>query len=1003
MPLAREEGGGDLQRRFAEALAAHQRGARPAAEEGYRRVLEHQADFADAWNNLGVLLNESGRHDEALACFRRLAELEPAKPRSHANLGVALRALGRSDDAKASYLEAVKLDPAFHSAQNNLGNLHYAAGEYADALRCFDAAARLAPAMPEYRFMLAKSLLECRRPDRAEAELRFVLQCEPTHADAWGILGRVWSERHCLKEALDCFDRGLAVRPAYDGLRYNRGLVRLLDGDLAGGFADYERRFEVTDFPSKRLAVAQPLWDGRELPEETLLLHAEQGLGDTLQFLRYLPEVARQVRRVLLLIQETLTPLAQLPANVELLHEGDKLPAFDRVCPLLSLPHLLGTTLATIPGNIPYLRTDAPSAVDWAPRIAGRGLRVGLVWAGNPSHQNDANRSLALASLQPLFAIPGIDYYSLQVGERRREIAESGLGERLPDLGAACGSFADTAAALRELDLLICVDTSIAHLAGGLGLPVWLLLPWMPDWRWLLEREESPWYPSLRLFRQTAAGDWEGVVARLCQALAGKASLRAAQLLVEEGREELERSGAALAAPLFWRALREHPRLARAASALAVLAYRAGNAPAAVQFGRRACRQEPGDPENWSNCGAFLKAVGRFDEALACQRQALTLAPESAAVHANLGNILGALGDWAGAEQEVRTAVTLAPQNPEFLFSLGVALREQADLAAALDVFRQTQRLAGGHVKAALHEALIELLLGDLAAGWEHYESRWHQPDCKERRAFNRPCWQGEPLAGKRILLHAEQGFGDSFQFLRYVPLVAAQGAQVILIVQPELESIAARMEGCTILVRSGEPLPDFDYHCPLLSLPRAFATDLASIPAAVPYIRPLPERLSAWQARLSKRRGYRVGLVWAGRPSHGNDANRSMRLAMFDELLAIPGIEWFSLQKGPAVEQLADGIVDLGSDLASFEDTAAVLAQLDELVTVDTSVAHLAGALGLPVRVLLPRVPDWRWLWGRKDSPWYPSARLYRQTTRGDWSAPLAELAADLRLAVQK
>ncbi|OYQ43564.1 hypothetical protein CHU94_00005, partial [Rhodoferax sp. TH121] len=414
--------------------------------------------------------------------------------------------------------------------------------------------------------------------------------------------------------ALRCFERGLQARPDYAGLIYNRGLARLLAGDLAGGFADYERRFDVPDFPSKRLKSTKPLWNGQPLPTQTLLVHAEQGLGDTLQFLRYIDLLASQCLRVLLLIQESLTPLVVLPPNVELVHEGARTPAYDFLCPLLSVPHLMGLS-QDVPPTLPYLHLEPERSASWAPRFAAPGLRVGLVWAGNPAHKNDANRSMALSALAPVLALEGATFYSFQVGSRSADLAQlpPELQAKVVDLSADLHDFGDTAAALQHLDVLVCVDTSICHVAGALGLPVWLLIPWMPDWRWLLEREDSPWYPSVRILRQPRYRDWGSVLATLAkdlkdlaspQSASGKRRAALAHDYVEQGRVLLERNEPALAAPAFWRALRECPTHARAASALAIVAFRTGHTLAAVMFGQRACRQAPSDPEAWSNCGA---------------------------------------------------------------------------------------------------------------------------------------------------------------------------------------------------------------------------------------------------------------------------------------------------------------------------------------------------------------------------------------------------------------
>ena len=998
---------------FTSALAHQNAGRSALARVSYETVLTQDPQHTDALNNLGVLLNGLGKNAEALQYFDTLATLAPDAARSHVNRGVALRALGRLDEAAAAYQTALRCQPDFHTAHNNLGNLLHSQGQFASACNHFETACKLQPQQPEYRFMLSKCLLELQQFERAEAELQMILRQKPNDADAWGTLGKLWSERHCMPEALHCFDRGLQVRPDYAGLIYNRGLARLLAGDLRGGFADYERRFDVPDFPSKRLISPQPLWQGQQLPTQTLLLHAEQGLGDTLQFLRYVALAAERVQRVVLLVQASLTALVVLPANVTLAHEGQRLPAFDFVCPLLSLPHLLDSHIRNIPLTIPYLQADTVRSRSWEPRFSSPGLRVGLVWAGNPSHKNDANRSMDFSALKPLLALQGVQFYSFQVGVRSADLAtlEPAIAAQVHDLAPSLLDFGDTAAALQHVDLLVCVDTSIAHVAGALGLPVWLLLPWMPDWRWLLERNDSPWYPSLRILRQPQYRDWASVIRTLTtdiQELAtptsagGQRRLAHANALVEQGRNLLERNEPALAAPAFWRALRECPTLARAASALAITAFRAGHTHAAVMQGVRACRQNPTDPESWSNCGAYFKAIGDLTQALHYQNTAVQVSPTSAQAQSNRGNTLGALGRWPEALEAANTAIALTPQNAEYHYNRGIALKETAHYTEALQAFRHAQQLGGGYIKAALHEALLELLTGDLAAGWQHYESRWAQPDAKEKRSFVQPLWTGQALVGKSILIHAEQGFGDSFQFLRYIPLVAERGGKVILVVQADLESFASRLAGCSQLIASGAQLPPFDYHCPLLSLPLAFNTVIDTIPAAIPYLHALPERIAHWKNRLGSSPKYRVAIVWAGRPTHGNDANRSIALHHLQALMQHPSIECLSVQKGDALAQLQTlpehcVVNNLSNDIDSFEDTAAILQLVDELVTVDTSVAHLAGALGTRVRVLLPQVPDWRWLLDRNDSPWYPSAKLYRQTERADWAPPVNALVNDV------
>ncbi|MRR50630.1 MAG: tetratricopeptide repeat protein [Rhodocyclaceae bacterium] len=1001
------------------ALEAQKAGAVDAAEKGYRELLAMQPNHADAWNNLGVLLQREARSPDALACFDRLVELEPKGGRGYANRGVVLKSLERPIEAIENYRQCLAIEPDNDSAHGNLGNLLFDQKRYPEALPHYAAACRLQPTQAPYRFMHAKTLLESGLLNQAEAEFIAMLELEADKtlkADAWGLLARIHQERHHLPDALVCFDRGVAIAPDYPALTYNRGLARLLAGHLQDGFLDYEMRFDVPGFPGRRMAESHPRWQGGPLPGGTLFLYAEQGIGDTFQFVRYLDRALDRVGSegsIVCAVQPAVIHLVPQRDRVRLITTGDTLPPVDAVCPLMSLPRMLGEDLLDLPASIPYLQVDSRRSVAWFNRFSAQAgkLRIGLVWAGNPAHSNDANRSMPLEALAPLLDLPGCAFYSFQVGARAGDITALHWQERLEDLSAELKDYSDTAAALTHLDLLICVDTSIAHVAGALGVPVWLMLPHVPDWRWQMGRDDTPWYPSLRLFRQRQISNWTPVVAAIANTLArflpaaSPSDFSGLDAQLEAARQHLELQEKSSVLRLCWSVLRQHPFHSQAWNLLAVSAWRDKDASSAALFGARAARFNASDAANWSNLGAFLKAQGRCEEAVFFLRKALALSPANPGVLSNLGNTLAALERWDAAVASTREAILHAPEVAEYHYNLGVILRETEDFSAARAAFLDAVRLEPGHVRAQLHIALLELMLGEFDAGWSDYECRWLQPDCKEVRHFNRPLWQGENIAGKRILIHAEQGFGDTFQFLRYIPLVAARGAEVVLVVQPSLESFAGRISGVTHLVPSGERLPPCDCHCPLLSLPRALATTLENIPAEIPYLSPLTEKSAHWRERLKDLKGYRVGIVWAGRPTHGNDTNRSMMLSQFNALLSDPRFDFVSVQKGEATLQIRElpprsRILNLDDEIETFEDTAAILCELDELLTVDTSVAHLAGALGVKTRVLLPRLPDWRWLWNRADSPWYPSLSLYRQDKRKDWSGPLVRVAQDLRAA---
>jgi len=313
------------------------------------------------------------------------------------------------------------------------------------------------------------------------------------------------------------------------------------------------------------------------------------------------------------------------------------------------------------------------------------------------------------------------------------------------------------------------------------------------------------------------------------------------------------------------------------------------------------------------------------------------------------------------------------------------------------------------NAEANFNAAITRLCVGDFREGWKQYEYRWEKKDfAKPRHEFSQRLWRGkEDLRGKTVFLQAEQGLGDTINFMRYAPLVASLGAKVILGVQAPLKSIAWTVPGVSLVLSDGEALPDFDLYCPLLSLPLAFETEITTVPTNIPYVLPHKDRLAKWRERLPANGRLRVGICWAGSNAHLNDRNRSMSLERFAKILSVPGLEFISIQKEVTEVQAAmlreHGVVQLGHEFSDFADTAAVVAMLDLVISVDTSIVHLAGAMGKAVAVLIPFSPDFRWLLDRTDSPWYPTMRLFRQTAIGDWDGPLARLREELAVAARR
>jgi tetratricopeptide (TPR) repeat protein len=452
-------------------------------------------------------------------------------------------------------------------------------------------------------------------------------------------------------------------------------------------------------------------------------------------------------------------------------------------------------------------------------------------------------------------------------------------------------------------------------------------------------------------------------------------------------------------------ALRLRPDYARAHNNLGNAYKGLNRLDEAVACFQHALELEPDIAEVRNNLGVALAALNKLDEAVANYREALRLKPEFAAAYYNLGLLFISRSNWDDAVALLRQAVRLQPKNPEAYYHLGWALYEQRKLEKAGSCFRQCLGLKPEYAEAQWALAFNLLLRGHFEEGWSKYEWRWRLGAASLGR-FQQPVWDGSSLTGRTILLHAEQGFGDTLQFIRYAAVVKQYGGNVIVECQPRLVPLLRNCPGIDQLLAEGSELPAFDVHAPLLSLPRILGTSLATVPADIPYILPAAELQSKWQHELSGFPGFKIGIAWQGNPRYRRDRQRSFPLIHFARLARIERVRLISLQKPVGTEQLqacADAfrVIDLGSRLdetsGAFMDTAAVMKNLGLVITSDTVIAHLAGALGVPVWLAASFVPDWRWLLKRQDSPWYPTMRLFRQRAPGDWDGVFDRMAEAL------
>lgn len=556
-----------------QAIQHHREGRLQEAEDAYRAVLAAEPENVDALHLLGVVALQSARHELAAELIERSLELAEANPAAHSNLGNVRAAQGRLEEAVGSYRRALELQPEFPDALLNLANARSKMGQAAEAAGLLESALRLNPELAEAHCSLGSVLRDLGRPEEAAASCRAAIGLKPGLAQAHCNLGVLLEDAGKSEEAIGCYRKALELRPAFaearaslgnalmsvgelreageqlrEALRLEPGLERarfahanwlLMQGDYAAGLPLYEARFAqgalsgmYAGLRGREAAFHRVArWRGEDPAGKTLLVWTEQGLGDSLMMLRYLPLLrARGFGRVIVYCDRELQRLVRGLQGVDEVVTRESPPPTTRAdlhCPLMSLPLAFGTRLDTIPRQVPYLFPPEALRRAWAERLpAAPPARVGLVWAGGSRYPRNPQRSLRLARYAPLLAVEGVRFISLQQGEAAAELA--GLGGTVTDWMSECKDLADTAALICGLDLVITVDTAMAHLAGALGRPVWMLNRFESEWRWLFQGEDAPWYPTMRIFRQPAPGRWDAVVARIAGELRAWAAARGA-------------------------------------------------------------------------------------------------------------------------------------------------------------------------------------------------------------------------------------------------------------------------------------------------------------------------------------------------------------------------------------------------------------------------------------------------------------------------------------------
>jgi tetratricopeptide (TPR) repeat protein len=537
----------DTKKLMQSAIEHYQTGNLEHAGQICRKILSRQPKNADVLHFFSILCYRLRNYDAAITNLKKTLRINPSNAEAHYNLGRAYEGKKQIDEAIQSYKSALRFNPYFVDAYINLGNLLQGKGQLDDAIFNYQKAIEFNPSYAGVYYNLGVIFQEKNRLTEAIAAFQRAIQLDPQYADAYhdlgyvshmnrqpdkaiecylkaiqmnkdmfdayNNLGRVYQEQGRLDDAITSYRKSLEINPDFAETHCNLAIALLLTGAFRQGWEEYEWRWKLKD--RSRYGFPQQIWDGSDISDKTIFLYAEQGFGDTIQFIRFAPLIAGRGANVIIECQKELKSLiCHVKGINSVITREDPLPEFDVHYPLLSLPFVLNTTPESIPATIPYIMTDETIVRKWEERIRSDNarLKVGVVWSGNPKYKADRFRSISPDNFLQLCMVERISFYSLQKGEAASQVKELVKEIKLIDFTDEIHDFSDTAAIIKNLDLIISVDTAVAHLAGALGKPVWTLLPFSPDWRWMLERDDSLWYPTMRLFRQPLPGDWGTVI-----------------------------------------------------------------------------------------------------------------------------------------------------------------------------------------------------------------------------------------------------------------------------------------------------------------------------------------------------------------------------------------------------------------------------------------------------------------------------------------------------------
>ena len=870
------------------------------------------------------------------------------------------------EEAIACYQHAIALKPNHEGLFNNLGSVYSTQNRIDMALDCFIKASELNPTCAEIMYNIADMYHRQYDLNDAISYYQKAIELKPDMIEAYYYIGIALSEQGKLDHAIKAYQQAVDLDPTHLQYQINLAYAFMQRGDIHVGFKLIEKIYEKK---FQKIKYDQPIWNGESINDKIIYIHNPYGgFGDMIHLIRYAMLIKNKGCRSLIVSCHPLLVqlIKSMPCIDQVFSHDASMPHYDIHAPLHRLPYLFKTDLTNIPTLTPYLYASEQtnSELRTIIRLFDHQLKIGIVWSGGPANPK---RSCPLKLFKPLFDIHHITWFSIQTGDAINDL----MTQQYPivNLGKLINNFAHTAVAIHHMDLIISIDTATAHLAGAMHKPIWMMLPYSSDWRWFRNREDSPWYPSMRLFRQTIRDDWQHVIQRIFQ-----------KLHTEFKPPFLDQE----------KALSYYDQ--------AVTLHLDNQLDMACDMYKKAIISNPELTDAYHFMGNALRDLGHKDAALYCYNKTITIHETYAGAFFNSGITYQQLNQYDQAILCYQKTGDLVPDCADAFYNLGIVYDQCRRFEDAIYAYKKAIQISPDHVMAHYNLGTLYLKLNDLNKGLKEYEWRQQRKDFK-KHAFSQPYWKGESFKGKSLLIWVEQGFGDTIQFIRYVSLVKPRGGQIIVICQPEMARLLKTVSGIDQVITAKDIIPQIDYQIPLLSLPYIFKTQHETIPNQVPYFFPSMSIQSALYKKIhSYSKPFKIGLVWISSPT---DPKRSCAL---DNLLFLGQVEdcnlfGFQLTMNQEDITVANSlnIIDLGQFMKDFYDTASAVQYMNLVITVDTAVAHLAGAMGIPVWLMLHYDADWRWLLDRSDSPWYPTMKLYRQVMPESWDHVIQTIEKDL------